>query len=593
MKKLMTNKSLTLIIILTLLLLFYYNSYCKTENRSNNLKSLFKLNLISREVDIILNNHYDVIIVGAGVAGLTSAAYLSKEGCRVLLIEKEAKNGGLLGSFIIDGHQVDQGARGIIDSGIFSPMMRQLGLNIELLPNPIRISVGKYSVDFKEKTCIEDYGKMLTQLYPDQRHEIDRIINDIKSVIGYMEVLYGIENPLFIPKPYSYRYLALTLLPWMAKFLVKYPQIMKLLEPINKHLRKITSNESLIHIITQHFFEDTPTFFALSYFSLYFDYLYPKGSTQTIVDGMVDLIVKQGGHIVNNEEAVSIDVTESRICLKSGSQYTYQQLIWAADLNILYKCLNAAEWPNSPLKEKVLQKQVFLNSKKGADSVLSLYIIVNQPPDAFRAISGPHAFYTPSTKGLSGIALSDLMNEKNRFTEEPDKIFNWLKDFVKHNTFEISIPSLRDSSLSPPGECALIVSFLFDYHLAKHIADLGIYESFKSCITDLIVENLENYFPELSRHILKTIITTPLTIAKMTNVTEGSVTGWSFANHPFPAEYRFIKVSQSVLTPVETIKQAGQWTFNPAGVPVAILTGKLAADAVFKDLNKKPKRRVV
>ncbi len=60
-----------------------------------------------------------------------------------------------------------------------------------------------------------------------------------------------------------------------------------------------------------------------------------------------------------------------------------------------------------------------------------------------------------------------------------------------------------------------------------------------------------------------------------------------FANQPFPAEYRFLKVSQSVFTPIDTIKQAGQWTFNPAGVSASILTGKLAADAVIKDLKKK------
>jgi phytoene dehydrogenase-like protein len=547
----------------------------------------------SKEVDIITTSHYDVIVVGAGIAGLTSAAYLSKDGYRVLVIEKEPKNGGLVGAFVIDGHHVDRGARGIIDSGIFTPMIRQLGLDIELLPNPIRISVGKYSVDFKGKSSIDDYGTMLTELYPEHRQEIDRIIMEIKRVMGYMDVLYGIENPLFMPKPYDYSYLALTLLPWTMKFMVNIRQAMKLLDPINDYLRKITSNESLINIITQHFFESTPTFFALSYFSLYLDYLYPKGSTQTIVDSMVDFIEKNNGHICNGQEAVSIDATKRQIWVKSGSHYTYEQLIWAADLNMLYSCLNAELWPVSPLKEKVRHKQEFLSSKKGADSVLSLYIIVNQPPEAFQAVSGPHAFYTPSPQGLSGISLSDLMTEQSCFTDEQDRIFDWLEDFVKQNTLEISIPALRDPSLSPPGECALIVSLLFDYKLTKHIADLGMYEAFKTRITELMVANLDGYFPELSRHIIKTVITTPLTIAARSNNTEGSLTGWSFANHPFPAEYRFLRVSQSVLTPVDTIKQAGQWTFNPAGVPVSILTGKLAADAVIKDMKKKrPKGEV-
>ena len=538
-------------------------------------------------MSIITNNHYDAIIVGAGIAGLTSAAYLSKDGYRVLVIEKEHRNGGLIGAFTIDGHIVDLGARGIIDSGIFTPMIKQLGLDIELLPNPVRVAVDKHSVDFKDKSSIGDYGAMLTQLYPSHEKEIDRIIVEIETVMRYMYVLYGIENPLFMPKPYDNRYLLTTLLPWMMKFLINIRQAMKLLDPINDHLGKITDNESLINIITQHFFVSTPTFFALSYFSLYLDYLYPKGSTQAIVDKMVGLIEKQRGHIINGQEVILIDAPRRQVSDREGNHYAYDQLIWAADLNALYRCLNAAVWPNSLLKDEVLQKQEFLSSKKGADSVLSLYIIVDQPPAEFQAITGPHTFYTPSPEGLSGIALSDLIDDQTSFTDDPDRIFSWLATFVAQNTLEISIPALRDPSLSPPGECALIVSLLFDYQLTKHIADLGIYESFKMKITELIMKTLDNYLPELSRHVMKTVITTPLTIAARSNNTEGSLTGWSFTNSPFPAEYRFLKVSQSVLTPINTIKQAGQWTFNPAGVPVSILTGKLAADAVIKDLKRR------
>jgi phytoene dehydrogenase-like protein len=535
-------------------------------------------------------NHYQVIIVGAGIAGLTAAAYLSKYGLRVLVIEKEQKNGGLLGAFMMNGHLVDQGARAVIDSGIFIPMMKQLGLDIELLPNPIKITIGEQSVDLRDKTSIDDYGSLLNRLYPDHQHEIARIIREIKTVMGYMDVLYGIENPLFMSKPYDYMYLSKKLLPWMVRFVVNMKKAMKLLDPINEHLRKITDNESLIQIITQHFFESTPTFFALSYFSLYMDYYYPEGSTQTIVDRMVELIQKQNGQFINGEEVVRIVVPERQIKVKKGLSYTYDQMIWAADLNVLYKCLDANHWPLSPLMQTVQQKQQFLATKKGADSVLSLYIIVNQPPETFQPISGPHSFYTPSPQGLSGISLSTLMNEEKTFTNEQEKIFYWLEDFTKQNTYEISIPALRDPSCSPPGETALIVSLLFDYRLTSHIADLGLYELFKTRMTEMMIRNLDRYFHNFSAHIIKTAIVTPLAITEKTNNTEGSLTGWSFANHPFPAEYRFLKVSKSVRTPIHTIKQAGQWTFNPAGLPVSILTGKLAADAVMKDLKKKYRR---
>src|SRR5690554_6761400 len=95
--------------------------------------------------------------------------------------------------------------------------------------------------------------------------------------------------------PYDMKYLYKTLLPWMFKFLINIKKAEKLLEPINDHLRKITNNEALVQIISQHFFEQTPTFFALSYFTLYLEYHYPKGSTQALVDKMVDVILNHHG----------------------------------------------------------------------------------------------------------------------------------------------------------------------------------------------------------------------------------------------------------------------------------------------------------
>jgi hypothetical protein len=44
------------------------------------------------------------------------------------------------------------------------------------------------------------------------------------------------------------------------------------------------------------------------------------------------------------------------------------------------------------------------------------------------------------------------------------------------------------------------------------------------------------------------------------------------------------KVTRSVLTPIPDTYQAGQWTYSPSGLPISILTGKLAADRILKDL---------
>lgn len=535
--------------------------------------------------------HVDVVVVGSGLAGLTSAAYLSKEQLNVLVLEKEEEVGGLLGSFVVDGHVLDKGARSIIDSGIVFSMLRQLGLHIDFVDNPIRITIGPQSLDFREVADIDRYGHMLKSLYPENALDIDKIVKDIKIVMKTMDVLYGIENPLFLPKPYKLSYVMKTLLPWFIKFTYNINRAMRLSAPINDFLRTRTSNESLIHIITQHFFSMTPTFFALSYFTLYLQYHYPIGSTQVLIDQLKDSILKNGGIIQTSSEVTDVDIENKAVTTKSQEIYSYDQMIWAADTNALYRRINDKKIKSAELRSKVSQARSFFQNKKGADSVLTLYALTDLPSSAFQAITGPHWFFTGNLKGLSEVKLDEIRHD-GKFSNDKEVLFEWIAKFIRYNTLEVSIPSLRDPSLSPEGQTGLIISLLFDYGLVRHIEQIGLYESFKQFVTDVMIETLSlGVMNDLSKHIFKTIVSTPVTIEKKTHNTEGSLTGWSFGNQPFPAEYRMMRVNKAVLTCVNSIKQAGQWTFNPAGVPVSILTGKLAADAVIKDINKQKKRK--
>ncbi len=534
-------------------------------------------------------NKYDVIIVGGGVAGLTAAAYLSEVVPNVLLLEKEKNCGGLLGAFEFAGHTVDKGARAIIDSGIFSPMKKQLDLDIEFSENPIRMSVENETMVLNDIENLTDYAHMLKKLFPDNNKDIDLIMLEIKKVMKYMDVIYGIENPLFVSQPYPIKYLTKTLLPWMSKFLYNINKANKMFEPTDSYLAKFTNNQELISIITQHFFAETPTFFALSYFSLYLDYSYPIGSTQRVVDELKKHIIKNGGTIKNEVEVVAIDVFKNLLNTKDGSQFVYDHLLWAADLKHFYNNIIETSITDSKVKKQVIEKRDFLSDKVGADSIISVYVIVSLPPITFKDIIGPHEFYTPNKFGLTYTSIDEIKSGNEKFIEDETLLMNWIKKFIKNNTIEISIPALRDASLSLKGESAIIASTLFDYKLMQHLEKLGLIDKVKSVVENSIIEILAYRISHIRAHVLNTLVSTPLTIERLTYASHGSITGWSFANKPFPVETRFLKVSKSILTPIDNILVAGQWTFNPAGVPVSILTAKLAVDAILKKYNKDSK----
>ena len=73
------------------------------------------------------NKKYDAIIVGSGISGLLSALVLSREGKKVLIIEKNSYLGGNCRTYEIDGYFVDTGPHAITDllKGPLTRLMKQ------------------------------------------------------------------------------------------------------------------------------------------------------------------------------------------------------------------------------------------------------------------------------------------------------------------------------------------------------------------------------------------------------------------------------------------------------------------------------------
>ncbi len=531
----------------------------------------------------------DILIVGAGMAGLTAAAYLSKAGLKVLLCEKENKIGGLVNSFEYKGFVFDGGIRAIEDSGIVGSMLRQLGLRVEFLPNPVSVGIGKDVITVSSKESLGAYQELLEKHFPHNRQDIAGITEEIARIMGYMDVLYGIDNPLFLDLKNNPQYAFGTILPWAFKYLLTAPKIAKLGRPVDEHLARFSTNQALLDIIDQHFFQKTPAFFALSYFSLYLDYRYPKGGTGALAKALEQFILQNGAQIRRETEITSLDPGRNQATDAEGNVYQYRKLVWAADLKTLYRVADLTSLTDSEAIRGIEARKQAVAGKIGGDSVFTLYLTVDLDSAHFAQICSPHFFYTPSTSGLSQVRLDRLRNgdpqSPTRFVNDRPRIEEWLGRFLEHTTYEISCPVLRDKTLAPEGKTGLIISSLFDYSRTRHIETLGWYDAFKQLMADRMIQVLDaSIYPGLKAAVIDSFTSTPLTLARISGNSEGAITGWAFTNDFIPAVNSLTRVTSAVLTPIPHTYQAGQWTYSPAGMPMSILTGKLAADRILKDL---------
>ena len=522
------------------------------------------------------------IIVGGGISGLIAAAYLSRAGHNVLLLEKNKECGGLISSFNREGFTFDAGARAILNAGIIRPMLKELEIELEMLGSPVSLGIENDIIHLNLETGLDDYKLLLEKLYPESVEDIKKIISKIEKIVKDMATLYGIDNPYFRDMKNDRAFLIKEVLPWMGKFMFALRRMNKNTEPVESYLENLTSNQSLIDIIAQHFFKKTPTSFALGYFYAYTDYKYPKGGTGEFPKAIVQKITEWGGEIQTGTEIVEVNPSEKTVRDKDGNTYSFNSLIWSADLKTLYRILNIKGLEEEITRE-ILEHKELLLSKRGCDSVYTIFVGADMPLEEFSSVSHGHFFYTPLKTGLGELHRSELDSLIQNFeTTSKEQILQWLDKYLQLTTYEISIPAIRDPDLAPVGKTGLAISALFEYDLIKKIKDANWYDEFKTEIENRMLDILSNsIYPGLKDKVLFQSSSTPLSIESVAGSSEGAIVGWSYES-PVPVESELRKMGGSVKTPIPNVYKAGQWAFSPAGLPTAILTGWHAAQKIMK-----------
>ncbi|MFN2177467.1 MAG: FAD-dependent oxidoreductase, partial [Anaerolineales bacterium] len=161
----------------------------------------------------------EVVIVGAGMAGLTAAAYLARDNYKVLLLDKNDRSGGLVHTFEFDGFFFDAGPRALVNSGIVKPMLNDLGIGWDFLENKISIGIEDQLFRVDSMDSLREYDRILDSLYPGNLEDIEEIISTIDELSEHTKILYQFDNPNFVNLRNNKRFIFKKLIPWTVKFL--------------------------------------------------------------------------------------------------------------------------------------------------------------------------------------------------------------------------------------------------------------------------------------------------------------------------------------------------------------------------------------
>ncbi|MFP4618472.1 MAG: phytoene desaturase family protein [Spirochaetaceae bacterium] len=500
---------------------------------------------------------YDVIIVGAGMAGQVAAGYCAKAGKRVLLLEQNHQTGGNMSGFTRRGFYFDGGDQSFESLGLVFPILRELaGFRPE---DFIKARYRMVSRDFDFFIDGPEHVEQeLRRAFPGEPG-ITPLFKEIKKVDRFLRENYDPWDFPLINHPH---------IKDLAK-VIKWLPSLKGWSTFRRREKElgVIEHPGLRNWLTHVGYYRMPYLFFAGFWHLWsYDYWYPRGGMQAMHKRLADAFEGYGGELKVNTLVSSIDTDSSGCRAKGvttaeGEHYEADTIVYAGDYK---KLINNVLGPEFFPQKKVKR----LNSAQLTEGLVSVYLGLDMSDDELaRTLNySQHPFYFPN--------YDVIFPDRN----SPEDVHRNM--WVALNHFG------KESPAAPEGKSTLTVQTFSAYDWQNYWRNGGDsnsrsaeYREFKHKVGMELVGLAENLVPGLGSRIEFMDVGTPLTLHRFTRNTEGASGGWCYDDQVSPV-WRLAGLNR-IGTPLPNLYAAGHYALWPGGVISAALCGRIVANRVL------------
>lgn len=503
---------------------------------------------------MVLRDGYDVIVVGAGLGGMTAASLIANRGLSVLMIEQQNKPGGACTSFKREDHIFDVGAAmlyGFGEKGFrpFRFLLNELEEPIDVVAHKTlaRMTFEGHEIIFWPD--IDRFLDELSELFPGEKENLRAFYSDLYKLYENIVIKNEVISP---PSEFSPRQGLRRLISDPLAIL----KMQKLLSTSTKDLlKKYFTNpdvfdffDKLCSAYSYTTAEETPGVMAATMFidnhigGVYF----PAGGAQMLPNVIEKAFERKGGQVLYHQMVDEILIQDGKaygVHLQNGTEIRAERVIANATVWNIYGKLVRSEHI-SPKRMK------WVKSLIPTFPSMTLYMVIDR-------------------KGL------------------PDNIFSWEiyienRKVIDSSDLTLYINSLVDATLCPPDH--LVVMAIApnmqewphpdepDYHSEE-------YESLKKREAERMLDQIEMHIPNFRQHIRQLIIGSPTTIERFLLKNGGAVGG--------PKN----QIGQEMLNRLHARSEwknlyfCGDSTVMATGAPATVVSGIGAANVILRDLH--------